>query len=610
MTEVRVERRLAAILAADVVGYSRLMGGDEEGTLGALKALRQALLEPKIAEYRGRIVKTTGDGVLVEFASTVDAIRCALGIQRAMLAHNAALPPDKKIEFRIGISVGDIIVEGDDIFGDGVNVAARLESISQPGGVCVSDVVHQQVNGRLDVNFVDHGEQSLKNIARPVRVYRLEPASKVASVPPRPILALPDKPSIAVLAFTNMSGDPEQEYFSDGISEDIITDLSKFSELQVIARNSTFIYKGKPVDVKQVGRELGVRYVLEGSVRKAGNRVRVTGQLIDAASGAHILAERFDRDLSDIFAAQDELTRVIISALKIKLSDSEKKALIAGGGTKNVEAHDFFLKGRELVLGNKRDREMFAEANACLRRAIELDPNYGGPYAALAWAYIMDYQNRWSDSPETALDHAEHLVDEAIAKDDQDPFVHNVAAILCLWKKDYERWAHEADGAFSLNPNYGHAHLARGLVYVYTGEPAKGIPYIERAIRLGPAQQQYRHFLGTAYLVAGNYETAAAILKERVAITPTTDLSRALLASALGHLGRLDEAARCGASSRRSILDTLTWNIFVDCRLETPPKLISSPTACYHDRDLGIWRLRQTRRVRRLQFMIDGGSEA
>jgi adenylate cyclase len=311
--------------------------------------------------------------------------------------------------------------------------------------------------------------------------------------------------------------------------------------LYVIARNSSFTYKGKPVDVRQVGRELGVRYVLEGSVRKAGNRVRVTGQLIDSTNGAHIWADRFDRDLTDIFAVQDELTREIISALKIKLSES-KKALIASGGTKNVDAHDLFLRGRELVSGNKRDHKMFAEANTCLRRAIELDPNYAGPYAALGWLYILDFQNRWSDSPEASLDQAERFIDEAIAKGDQDPFVHYVAAILYLWKKDYERWAHEADRAVSLNPNYGLAHLARGLVYVYTGEPTKGIPYIERAIRLDPAQQQHRHFLGTAYLVAGNYEVAAAILKERIAMTPTTDLSRALLASALGHLDRIDEA--------------------------------------------------------------------
>jgi adenylate cyclase len=543
MAEERLQRRLAAILSTDVVGYSRLMGIDEAGTLSRLNALRRELIDPAIAAHSGRIVKLMGDGALVEFASAVDAVTCAIEIQRQLRERDISDSDADPIRFRIGINVGDIIIEGDDILGDGVNIAARIEGIAEPGGISISEDAWRQVQGKVAANFVDAGEQSLKNIARPVRVYRLDLAQKGATAPQGPLLppGPPDKPSIAVLAFNNMSGDPEQEYFSDGICEDIITDLSKLSELHVIARNSSFTYKGKPVDVKQVGRELGVRYVLEGSVRKAGNRVRVTGQLIDAASGVHIWADRFDRDLTDIFAVQDELTQEIISALKIKLSAPEK-ARIAGGGTKNVDAHDFFLRGRELVIGNKRDREMFAEANVYLRRAIELDPNYAGPYAALGWAYIMDYQNRWSDSPETSLDQAERLIDEAIAKDDNDPFVHYVAALLGLWKKDYERWAHEADRALSLNPNYGHAHLARGLVHVYSGEPVKGIAYIEHAMRLDPAQQQYRHFLGTAYLMAGNYETAAAILKERVAITPTTDLSRALLASALGHLGRAEEA--------------------------------------------------------------------
>ena len=543
MAEERLQRRLAAILSADVVGYSRLMGLDEAGTLSRLNALRRELIDPTIAAHAGRIVKLMGDGALVEFASAVDAVTCAIEIQRQLRERDADGSEADPIRFRIGINVGDIIIEGDDILGDGVNIAARIEGIAEPGGISISEDAWRQVQGKVAANFVDGGEQSLKNIARPVRVYRLDFAEKAASASqaPRSTLTLPDKPSIAVLAFNNMSGDPEQEYFSDGICEDIITDLSKLSELHVIARNSSFTYKGKPVDVKQVGRELGVRYVLEGSVRKAGNRVRVTGQLIDATSGAHIWAERFDRDLTDIFAVQDELTQEIIAALKIKLSAPEK-VQIAGAGTKNVDAHDFFLRGRELVIGNKRDRAMFAQANEYLRRAIELDPNYAGPYAALAWAYIMDYQNRWSDSPEIALDQAQRLIDGAIDKDKNDPFVHYVASLLGLWKKDYERWAHEADTALSLNPNYGHAHLARGLVYVYSGEPLKGISYIEQAMRLDPAQQQYRHFLGTAYLVAGNYETAVAILKERVAITPTTDLSRALLASALGHLGRAEEA--------------------------------------------------------------------
>jgi adenylate cyclase len=340
-----------------------------------------------------------------------------------------------------------------------------------------------------------------------------------------------------------MSGDPEQEYFSDGISEDIITDLSKLSELQVIARNSSFTYKGKSVDVKQIGRELGVRYVLEGSVRKAANRVRVTGQLIDAGNGAHVWADRFDRDLSDIFAVQDELTREIIAALKIKLSAGEK-ALIAGSGTKNVEAHDFFLRGREMMFGFKRDREVFERFMSCFRRAIELDPNYATAYAGLAMGYSLDNQNRWSDAPERSLDQAQRCVDEAIAMDDKDAFVHFAASVVATWKKDYKGWANEADQALALNPNYALALLTRGNVHTYTGEPAKAIPYLERAMRLDPSAQhgQYAHFLGTAYFVAGDYETAATCFKHRITINPSTDLSRALLASALGHLGRFDEA--------------------------------------------------------------------
>ncbi len=543
MAEERLQRRLAAILSADVVGYSRLMGLDEAGTLSRLNALRRELIDPAIAAHSGRIVKLMGDGALVEFASAVDAVTCAIEIQRELREHDAGGSETDPIRFRIGINVGDIIIEGDDILGDGVNIAARIESIAEPGGISISEDAWRQVQGKVAGNFVDAGEQSLKNIARPVRVYRLDLAQKVASEPraPPPLPGTPDKPSIAVLAFNNMSGDPEQEYFSDGISEDIITDLSKVSELYVIARNSSFTYKGKPVDVKQVGRDLGVRYVLEGSVRKAGNRVRVTGQLIDAESGRHIWADRFDRDLTDIFAVQDELTKEIIAALKIKLSEREK-ALITGGGTTNVEAHDFFLRGRELTFGPKKDREMFDQSIAYFRRAIELDPNYGAPYAGLGMVYILDFQNRWSDTPETSLDQAARLVEQSIAKDDKDPLTHFVAATLALWQKDHARWAAEADRALSLNPNYALAVNSRGMVYMYTGEPAKAIPYIERAIGLDPAQHLYKHFLGTAYFVAGNYETAAAVFKERIALQPKTDLSRSFLASALGHLGRPDQA--------------------------------------------------------------------
>jgi adenylate cyclase len=347
MAEERLQRRLAAILSADVVGYSRLMGVDEAGTLSRLNALRRELIDPAIAAHSGRIVKLIGDGALVEFASAVDAVTCAIEIQRQLQPAAGGSEADP-IRFRIGINVGDIIIEGEDIHGDGVNIAARVEGTAEPGGICLSNAAYEQVRDKVRESFVDLGEQSLKNIARPVRVYRLDlvPKATPTSEAPRRIPAPPGKPSIAVLAFNNMSGDPEQEYFSDGISEDIITDLSKLSELHVIARNSTFTYKGKAVDVKQVGRDLGVRYVLEGSVRKAGNRVRVTGQLIDTASGAHIWADRFDRDLTDIFAVQDGLRLEIISALKVRLTP-EKRDRLARKGTIDEEAYDLFLRGRE-----------------------------------------------------------------------------------------------------------------------------------------------------------------------------------------------------------------------------------------------------------------------
>jgi len=339
-----------------------------------------------------------------------------------------------------------------------------------------------------------------------------------------------------------MSRDPDQEYFSDGITEDIITDISKVSGLFVIARNSAFVYKDKTFSVPQVCRELGVKFALEGSVRKAGNRVRVTAQLIDGSRDGHLWAERYDRDLTDIFEVQDDITHHIVAALKVTLSEAEK-SLIVDGGTKDVNAHDFFLRGRELINGLKKDRQMFDQATACFRRAIEIDPNYAAPHAGLGMVYILDYQNHWSDAPERSLGQAAHFADQAIARDDLDPFAHRVAAIVAMFRKDYERWAAEADRALSLNPNYAPALAARGLLHTYTGEPKKAIPDIERAIRLDPAsQQQFVHFLGTAHFVAGQYETAAAVFRDRIAINPTTDLSRAFLASALGHLGKPDEA--------------------------------------------------------------------
>jgi adenylate cyclase len=378
-------RKLAAILVSDVVGYSRLTGADEDRILARLRALRSDLIDPTIAVHHGRIVKRTGDGSIVEFRSAVDAVRCAIEVQNAMVERNAGVPEDRQIIFRIGIHIGDVVEESDgDLMGDGVNIAARLEGIAAPGAICLSEDAYRQVKGRLDLVVTDLGATRLKNIAEPVRVYSLQVG---AAAERKPMASEREKPSeqtapstqrsIAVLAFNNMSGDPEQEYFSDGISEDIITDLSKVAELSVIARNSSFAYKGKPVDVKQVGRELGVRYVLEGSVRKAGGRVRVNAQLNDAANGSHVWADRFDRELTDIFVVQDELTEKITSALKIKLTQSER-ALLASGGTKNADAHDLLLKGRELIMGNQRNREVFEQSVACLRRALELGPELCG----------------------------------------------------------------------------------------------------------------------------------------------------------------------------------------------------------------------------------------
>ena len=371
MAEQRVERRLAAILAADVVGYSRLMGADEEGTLARLNAHRREFLDPTIAEHRGRIVKRTGDGILIEFSSAVDATRCAIQTQRGMAERNADVPHDQRIEIRIGVHVGDIIIEEDDIFGDGVNIAARLESIAQPGGICISDDAYRKVRDKLNVDFQDSGEQQLKNIARPVRVYQLRPDTQAPAVKTSGShLELPDKPSIAVLPFQNMSGDPEQEYFVDGMVDEIITGLSRIKWLFVIARNSTFTYKGRAVDVKQVGRELGVRYVLEGSVRKAADRVRITAQLVDAATGAHVWAERYDRKSDDIFALQDEIALSVVGAIEPSLRRAEVER-VKRKRPDSLDAYDLVLRAQPDVYSGMPERA--TKALALLERALALD---------------------------------------------------------------------------------------------------------------------------------------------------------------------------------------------------------------------------------------------
>jgi adenylate cyclase len=377
-----MERRLAAIMAADVVGYSRLIRTDEDGTLATLKALQADVIGPKIAEHRGRVVKLMGDGILAEFASVVGAVRAAVELQQAVAERNPAVPKGQPIEFRIGVNLGDVVIDGDDIHGDGVNVAARLEGMAVPGGVYVSAAVYDQVRDRIEIPFEDLGEHDVKNIDRPVHVWRWV-RDGVASLPEVVQADKPlDKPSIVILPFNNMSGDPEQEYFSDGITEDIITDLGKLSSLFVIARNSAFVYKGKASSVPHVCRELGVKFALEGSIRKAGTRVRVTAQLIDGSSGGHLWAERYDRELTDIFEVQDDITQHIVAALKVRLSKAEISRIVDKGVT-DVGAHDLFLRGRELLRGLRIDREMFDRATAYFRRAIELDSNYAAAYAGL-----------------------------------------------------------------------------------------------------------------------------------------------------------------------------------------------------------------------------------
>jgi adenylate cyclase len=533
-------RRLAAILAADIAGYSALMGADEARTVNDLKGHQGAIL-PMVGNFGGRIIDTAGDGILAEFSSVVNAVECAVAIQRIMLERNAEIAPGRRMQFRMGINLGDVIYDENRIFGDGINIAARLEGIAEPGGICVSDKVHAEIHGKINLTFEDLGDRPLKNIARPVRTYgiRLSGAADQGSNGP-----LNGKPSIAVLPFTNMSGDREQEYFSDGISEDIITDLSKVAGLTVIARNSSFTYKGRSVDVRTVGRELNARSVLEGSIRRSGNRLRITAQLIDASTGAHLWAERYDRDLTDIFEVQDDVTRRIVDALRVTLSPADK-ARLANCERCDIEAYDCVLRGREIVFGLHQNREMFEEATRFFMKALEIDPSCSPAYAFLGYAHVFDYQNRWSDDPDRSLERARQYGQQAVETDPKEPLGYLVAAMVAGLERDFARAKSNVDTALSLNPNLPLAHSIVGNVLNFSGRALEAIPVFERAMRLDPARTaQFLHFLGTSYLLVGKYETAAALLRQRIVLVPETDFTRAVLASALGHLGDVDEARR------------------------------------------------------------------
>ena len=565
----RTERRLAAILAADVAGYSRLIGTDEEGTLDRLKSVRTEVIEPTIAAHRGRIVKTTGDGLLVEYASVVDALRCAVEMQKAMAERTAGVPPAQRIEFRIGINVGDVVVEDGDIFGDGVNIAARLEALADPGGICVSARVQEDAAGRLDLAFEDMGEQQLKNIARPVRVYRLNPTSPQPNPPPPAgegvppagapnnpppqagegrvgaadpsALALPDKPSIAVLPFQNMSGDPEQEYFVDGMAEEIITALSRIRWLFVIARNSSFTYKGQAIDVKRVGRELGVRYVLEGSVRKGGNRVRITGQLIDAETGTHLWADRFDGSLEDVFDLQDEVASSVAGVIEPALQAAET-ARSTARSTADLTAYDLYLRANAMVRASAR---RIPEALRLLEQAIERDPRYGPALAYAALCCFRLHDDGASDDPEADRQKGIGLARRALEVAGEDPAVlTNAALALAYFGEDIAAMLALVERALTLNPNFARGWFISGVLRKWAGQPDLAIEHCEASMRLSPRASvgSCLAVIGIAHFLARRFDEAAPTLRLAIQEDSSFPLPYRYLAACYAHLGRLDDA--------------------------------------------------------------------
>jgi adenylate cyclase len=519
------------------------MEADEEGTLAALRAIRRELGDPKIAEHRGRIVKTTGDGLLVEFGSVVDAVRYAVEIQRAMAARNADIPTAQRIEFRIGIHQGDIIVEDGDIFGDGVNWAARLEGLADTGGICVSDRVHADVAGKLDVGFEDLGEQQVKNISRPVRVFRAQLGTRRTAAATTTALALPDKPSLAVLPFQNLTGDAEQEYFVDGMVEEITTAIARLPWLFVIARNSSFTYKGKAVDVKQVAQELGVRYLLEGSVRKAGNRVRITGQLIDTATGAHIWADRFDGTLDDIFELQDQVASSVAGAIEPKLRQSEIERA-SRKPTANLTAYDLYL--RALAQSYRYTEEGLAEAVVLARQALAIDPSYVPAAALVGWCRALQRAQGWGALSDEDIGEACRLARQALEAGRNDANTIGLAAWALFFLAGEAAMAAAAlDRALALNSNATHAWMIRGLLYAARNQPEAAIEAVEQARRLSPSDQ-YTFFcasnIALAHLAARRFEEAIEWADRALHDQPRHVPPMRVKVVALAHLGQLDEA--------------------------------------------------------------------
>jgi adenylate cyclase len=590
MTTTIFKRKLTTILSADVAGYSRLMGEDEAGTLRTLNTYKE-VMGSLIQQYRGRVVSTAGDSVLAEFASVVDAVQCAVEIQQVLRARNALLPETRRMEFRIGINLGDVIEEGDSIYGDGVNIAARLEGLAEAGGICISGSAYEQIENKLPLRYDYLGEHAVKNIAKPVRVYRAKiepgepPEGKVkakvksknwkylaiaatvvviiaaaalwqfvlrTSHPPVEVASkekmafpLPDKPSIAVLPFVNMSDDPKQEFFSDGITEEIITALSKVPRLFVIARNSTFTYKGKPVKVKRVSEELGVRYVLEGSVRKTGEKVRITAQLIDAITGNHLWAERYDRDLKDIFALQDEITLKIIQALQVKLTAMEQ-ARVTGKGTENLNAYLKALQAYEQF--GRMNKQGSIMAKQLAKEAIALDPQYALPYTVMAYSHMLDLWFRFSESPEESMKMAIAAAQKALALDDSDPLTHTCFSSLYIMQRQHDKAIASAEGALELSPSGARAHGSLGSALSFACRFSEAVQYLEQAIRLDPfpSSVSFRN-LGIAYSAVGRYEEAIVELKKALKLEPNDLFTHLRLAVTYVKLGR-EKVARAEAA--------------------------------------------------------------
>jgi TolB-like protein/Tfp pilus assembly protein PilF len=540
MSEERAQRRLAAILAADVVGYSRLMGEDETGTLAALKELRKAFIDPVIAEYRGRMVKLMGDGALIEFASAVDAVECSVAIQRGVAERNLKIPDNKSITFRIGINVGDVIIEGNDIYGDGVNVASRLEELADPGGICISGMVFDQVKGKLDAGFEDFGTQHLKNMADPVRTYRV--TSESVSHAPAPHFSIPTKPSIAVLPFDNMSDDHTQEYFSDGISEDLTTALSRFEWLFVIARNSAFAYKGKVVDVRRVGRELGVRYVLEGSVRRSGNRVRISAQLIDAEGDRHVWAQRYDREIGDLFELQDDIVASIATTVGPEITTAEI-ARTRGKRPGDFGAWDHYL--RALSAYHRMTKEDVDAAIIDLERAIQIDAEFANAYALLGQCHAHVGMRGWVRPARPAFERARHWAELAVRLAPANPETHQALADVLSLTGHADDAIRVAKIAIDLNPNLADAYVVLGQALIFCGDLEGGLAACRTAERGNPRDSRgtaLYSIMGHAYCFLGDYEKALETSKKALHQDPSLFGSLIVLACTYAQLGRKAEA--------------------------------------------------------------------